>query len=172
VVVAVAFAAALVERNDRFFGEDAPMSTSFERDLRPAIWAKGLEQWGKAPWLGHGFGREIVAPAFIPLTPKVADHPEIRHAHNAVLDTGIAVGALGVAILAALLVALAREYLRYLPRPDLAPLGLLGLTLLVGFVAKNTTDDFMYRHNALVFWALNGMLLGLGREARERAPAA
>ena len=172
VVVAVAFAAALVERNERFFGAHAPMSTSFERDLRPSIWAKGIEQWGDAPWLGHGFGREIAAAAFIPLTPKVADHPEIRHAHNTVLDTGVSLGAVGVAILAAILVALARSYLRYLRREDLAPLGVLGLTLLVGFVAKNVTDDFMYRHNALVFWALNGILLGLGRAAREPAPAA
>jgi hypothetical protein len=29
-------------------------------------------------------------------------------------------------------------------------------------VVKNLTDDFMHRHNALVFWALNGMLLGTG----------
>jgi hypothetical protein len=30
-------------------------------------------------------------------------------------------------------------------------------------VVKNLTDDFFYRHNALVFWALNGMLVGFGR---------
>ena len=36
---------------------------------------------------------------------------------------------------------------------------------------KNLTDDFFVRHNALVFWALNGMLLGLGqRLGMERAP--
>jgi hypothetical protein len=26
---------------------------------------------------------------------------------------------------------------------------------------KNLTDDFLHRHNALVFWAFNAMLLGL-----------
>ena len=171
VVVAVAFTAALVERNERFFGAGAPVSTTFERDLRPRIWAKAVEEWRQAPWLGHGFGREIKAPSFIPLTPRVADHPEIRHAHNMWLDAGVSLGAVGVAILLALFLALAREYARYLRTPELAPLGVLGLTVMLGFVAKNFTDDFMYRHNALVFWALNGMLLGLGRSARERAAA-
>ena len=166
IVVVVAFAAALVERNERFFGEDAPVSRSFERDLRPKIWARGIEQWRLAPVIGHGFGREIVAGAFVPLTPRVADHPEIRHAHNTFIDTGVSLGVVGVAVLLVLFLELAREYARYLRRPELAPLGVLGLTLLAGFVAKNLTDDFMYRHNALVFWALNGMLLGLGRRGR------
>jgi hypothetical protein len=47
----------------------------------------------------------------------------------------------------------------------------MGLCVLAGFVVKNLTDDFMHRHNALVFWALNGMLLGLAR-ARSRPPPA
>ena len=68
--------------------------------------------------------------------------------------------------LLALLGALAWTYRGFLLRAEAAPLGVLGLTLLAGFVVKNLTDDFMYRHNALVFWALNGMLLGLGSAAR------
>jgi O-antigen ligase len=165
-VVAVAFAGALIERNERFFGAQAPVAMSFERDLRPRIWSTAIEQWRKAPWLGHGFGREIVAGAFIPLTPHVADHPELRHAHNMFLDAAIELGVVGLAVLVALLAALGREYRGYLRRADLAPLGVLGLMLVAGFVVKNLTDDFMHRHNALVFWALNGMLLGLGSAAR------
>ncbi|HUP96972.1 MAG TPA: O-antigen ligase family protein [Usitatibacter sp.] len=168
-IVAVAFAAALFERNERFFGENAPMSTSFERDLRPRIWSKGVEQWRAAPLVGHGFGREIAAPAFVPLTPHVADHPEIRHAHNTFLDVAVSLGVVGVFTLVVLLGSLVREYALYLRRPDVAPFGVLGLTLIAGFLVKNLTDDFMYRHNALVFWSLNGMLLGLGHAARERA---
>jgi hypothetical protein len=34
-------------------------------------------------------------------------------------------------------------------------------------VVKNMTDDFLTRHNALVFWALNGMLAGLERRLRD-----
>ncbi|MDQ3027768.1 MAG: O-antigen ligase family protein [Pseudomonadota bacterium] len=169
-VVAVAFATALVERNERFFGAKAPVMTSFERDLRPKIWSTAVEQWRAAPWLGHGFGREIVAGAFTPLTPRVPDHPEIRHAHNVFLDVAIELGVVGIATLLALLVLLAREYRGFLRRPEVAPLGVLGLTLLAGFVVKNLTDDFMHRHNALVFWALNGMLLGLGGARRAVEP--
>ena len=169
-VVAVAFATALVERNERFFGAKAPVMTSFERDLRPKIWSTAVEQWRAAPWLGHGFGREIVAGAFTPLTPRVPDHPEIRHAHNVFLDVAIELGVVGIATLLALLVLLAREYRGFLRRPEVAPLGVLGLTLLAGFVVKNLTDDFMHRHNALVFWALNGMLLGLGGARRAAEP--
>jgi len=50
-----------------------------------------------------------------------------------------------------------------LREPALAPLGMLGLALLAGFVVKNLTDDFLHRHNALVFWSLNAMLLGFAR---------
>jgi len=72
------------------------------------------------------------------------------------LETGVA----GLAAFVALLVALARRYRTLLREPALAPLGMLGLALLAGFVVKNLTDDFLHRHNALVFWSLNAMLLG------------
>jgi len=169
-VVIVAFAASLVEHNEKFFGADAPMGTSLERDLRPRIWAAAVDAAREAPWLGHGFGREIVAAKFIPLTPRVANHPEMRHAHNVFLDVVLETGLVGLAIFVALMLALAREYRGYLRRADLAPLGVLGLALLAGFLVKNLTDDFMHRHNALVFWALNGMLLGLASR-RPREPA-
>jgi hypothetical protein len=40
--------------------------------------------------------------------------------------------------------------------------------MVAGFVVKNLTDDFFYRHNALVFWALNGMLIGFGARGAPR----
>jgi O-antigen ligase len=166
-VVATAFGASLVEHTERYFGAQAPLAVSFERDLRPQIWSAALRTAGAAPWLGHGFGREIVAPVFIPLTPPFAGHPQLRHAHN-VLELGI----VGLAVFVALLLALAREYRGYLRRADIAPLGVLGLSLLAGFVVKNLTDDFMHRHNALVFWALNGALLGLARGQAARRSGA
>ena len=164
-VVATAFGASLVEHNERYFGAQAPLVTSLERDLRPKIWSAAVRAAGDAPWLGHGFGREIVADVFVPLTPSVSDHPQLRHAHNVFLDLVLQLGLVGLAVFVAMLLALAREYRGYLRRPDIAPLGILGLTLIAGFVVKNLTDDFMHRHNALVFWALNGALIGLGRSA-------
>ena len=79
------------------------------------------------------------------------------------VDAALQLGVVGLAILVALLLAFAREYARFLAHPAIAPLGIVGLAVLAGFIVKNATDDFFHRHNALVFWALNGMLLGFGR---------
>ena len=167
VVVLLAFAGSLIEHNERFFGSHAPFATAFERDLRPRIWSTGLAQIAQAPWLGHGYGREIVSSAFAPLTPP--HYPELRHAHNVFLDQAIELGLAGLVAFLAVLAALALRYARIARDVATAPLGVLGLCVLAGFVVKNLTDDFMHRHNALVFWALNGMLLGLAR-ARSRLP--
>ena len=166
-VVVLAFAASLFEHNERFFGSHAPFATSIERDLRPRIWSTAITQAGEGPWMGHGYGREIVAYAFKPLTPPA--YPELRHAHNVFLDVAIELGLAGLAVFVAMLAALALQHVRALRRAESAPLGVLGLSLMAGFVVKNLTDDFMHRQNALVFWALNGMLLGLAR-ARSRPP--
>ena len=114
----------------------------------------------------HGFGREILAADFIPHTPRVLNHPQIRHGHNVFVDMALELGVVGLAAFVAVLALLAREYRGYLRREAVAPLGVLGLLVLSGFVVKCLTDDFLYRHNALVFWALNAMLLGLAARAR------
>jgi O-antigen ligase len=88
------FAGSLIEHNERFFGSHAPFATAFERDLRPRIWSTGLAQIAQAPWLGHGYGREIVAGAFAPLTPP--NYPQLRHAHNVFLDQAVELGVVGL----------------------------------------------------------------------------
>ena len=165
----VAFAGAIVERSEREFRASASMTSSIERDLRPRLWRVAWRVFCEAPWLGHGFGREIRAADFLPETPVGTNHPPVRHAHNVFFDVAIELGLVGVAAFAALLAALAYVYWRFLDDPSTAPWGIIALMLLTGFVVKNLTDDFFYRHNALVFWALNGMLLGLGRARAQRA---
>ena len=159
--VAIAFVAAVIERNERHFGEQ-PVTTHLERDLRPAIWSTAWRLVGEAPWLGHGFGREIRAADFKPLTPDPS-YPEIRHAHNVFLDQWLQLGIVGLAVFVVVLAMLVREYAAMLARPAVAPWGIVGLAILAGFLAKCLTDDFLHRHNAVLFWGLNGMLLGLGR---------
>ena len=88
------------------------------------------------------------------------------HGHNLFLNAAVSLGALGVALLAALLTALALEHGRNLSRPGTRVLGAIGLALVAAFLVKNLTDDFFNRHNALVFWALNGMLLGIARRPK------
>ncbi len=166
VAFAIAFAASIAERYERNLLHDTGVPPGLEHDLRPKIWETAWGKLREAPWLGHGFGREVLAPTFAPLTPKGVNHPEIRHAHNTFLDISLEVGVIGLAVFLALLIALARRYAALLRDAELAPLGSIGLALIAGFVVKNLTDDFLYRQNGLVFWALNAMLLGLASGAR------
>ena len=165
-VVLLAFGASIADRNERLF-HAATAAQSLERDLRPALWSVAWEQIRAAPWLGHGFGREIASAHFLALKPAGdLHHPPMRHSHNLFTDIALQTGVVGLAAFLLLLGALAREHWRWLRDPRVAPLGIVGLTLLAGFVMKNLTDDFLHRHNALVFWALNAMLLGLAHRAR------
>ncbi len=161
----VAGAAFFVSIKDRgaMLDPAATMAAGLANDVRPQIWAVAWPAFLEAPWLGHGFGREILETRFAVIKPATPNHPPVEHAHNLFIDMALELGVVGLAALLAVLGALAAEYRRYLLDSRIAPLGILGLALLAGFVAKNLTDDFLHRHNALVFWALNGMLLGLGR---------
>lgn len=165
--VVLGFGAAVLERNQRHFRADPSLTASIDGDLRPRLWSVAWEELGKAPWLGHGFGREILEERFLAKTPAPSTgHPPMRHSHNAFVDVALQLGLVGLAAFLAIWVGLAREHLRALREPALAPLGVIGLTMLAGYAVKNLTDDFFYRHNGLVFWALNGLLLGLARAVR------
>jgi hypothetical protein len=50
-----------------------------------------------------------------------------------------------------------------------AALAIAGLAIVVGYFAKNLTDDFFFRPNSLVFWAIAGMLLGLASRLPARS---
>lgn len=166
ILIVLAFVAAIAAKNERFYPNDPSGLSSVERDLRPRLWSVAWNEWKAAPWLGHGFGREIRASAFLPETAQILGHPPVRHGHNLLLNIALQLGVVGVGLFVAVLVLLAREYARFLAEPAVAPLGVIGLALLAGFLAKNFTDDFLHRHNAQVFWALNAMLLGLAQRAR------
>jgi O-antigen ligase len=166
VAFGIAFGASIAAKNERFYSRDPSPIASVDQDLRPRLWSLGLDLWKEAPLLGHGFGREILADAFLPETPKGLAHPPLQHAHNAFLNIALQLGVIGVVAFTAALLLLGRQYVSLLARPDSAALGVIGLALLAGFVTKNLTDDFMHRHNAQVFWALNGMLLGFSARKR------
>ena len=162
----IAFVAAIATRSERLYPDAPGMSASVEHDLRPRLWSRGIEEWKGAPWLGYGLGREIREAAFLPETPPGASHPPVRHSHNMPLNIALQLGLVGLGLFAIVIALLAREYARMLLDAAVAPLGVIGLALIAGFLAKNLTDDFLHRHNAQVFWALNGLLVGLGRRAR------
>ena len=68
-----------------------------------------------------------------------------------------------LALFVAMLGAIAATLVGYVRARDdvLAFLGVVGLSLLTGFVVKNLTDDFLFRSNAKEFWALLAILVGI-----------
>jgi O-antigen ligase len=166
IAIVVAFIASIGAKSDRFYRDDPSFAASVEHDLRPRLWTVALERWKEAPWFGHGFGRDLLAEDFLPETPVGVEHPPVQHAHNLLLNIALQLGLAGLGLFVAVLVAFARTYVAMLSRPGRAVLGVIGLALIAGFVTKNLTDDFMHRHNAQVFWALNGLLLGFASPSR------
>lgn len=166
VLVAVALLATNKERI-ALAHPGATVAAGLASDVRPHIWSVAWQKFLEAPVVGHGFGREILGDVFERMAiPEPRKHPPVRHSHNLFMDMALQLGVVGFAFFTVLLVALAARYGSFLRDPRVAPLGVAGLALLAGFVLKNLTDDFLHRHNALVFWAMNGMLLGLGRGTR------
>jgi hypothetical protein len=49
-------------------------------------------------------------------------------------------------------------------------IGVAGIDMLAGVLAKNMTDMFFDRECALLFWSVNGVLLGYGKRAATSAP--
>jgi O-antigen ligase len=132
-------------------------------DQRPGIWATAVKAIAERPWLGHGFGRGIVADEIVQATRLRGAEQDFRHAHNIVLDVALQLGLAGTAAFVALLAAIALELARAARVPASAPAGIAGLAMLAAFLAKNMTDDFFYRPNSLVFWALAGLLLRIAK---------
>ena len=68
----------------------------------------------------------------------------------------------------ALLLALLAEYRRLLlsQQPQLMAIGACGMTLVLGYLSKNMTDDFFSRDLLMLFFAINGVLLAVGNKLR------
>ena len=156
------FALSIVQKAEDVYPDAANAGESLAMDLRPKLWGLAVDAVADRPLLGHGFGHEILADRFR-AGIGTRGYEFASHGHNMFLNAAVSLGAVGLAILVAMLAALALAYRRLLAQPSTRFLGALGLAILAAFVAKNLTDDFFVRHNALVFWAVNGMLLGLGQ---------
>jgi O-antigen ligase len=94
------------------------------------------------------------------------------HAHNVVLNYGLALGIPGMLVLLMVFGALLREYARLWQSDDqgLRLIGACGMVLVLGVFSCNMVNDMFVRDVALLFWALNGMLLGLGRRQLAAGP--
>lgn len=158
ILAAAAFAATLENRAGRT--NDAVVNTVVD-DPRFPIWDYAAAKIASHPLTGGGFGRGVYAKEFT----EHFQRPDFWHGHNLVLNYGLQMGIGGIAVLVILFGAIAREFwLLYRSADAMANLiGLAGIAMLIGFVAKNMTDDFFVRQNSLMFWSIVGLSLGYGR---------
>ena len=159
VLCALAIAAATLTRGTVGLAHD-PRVTGW-----PAIAARILEH----PLVGKGFGRQTMKMAYPDLVSR--EFPLFWHPHNLFLEYGIAMGIPGMLALIYLFYALLRRFWQ-MSRADehvSAMAGICGVLLVVGVIARNLTNDFFLRDQALLFWALAGMLLGYAAHSEDAA---
>jgi O-antigen ligase len=170
-VFAALFAWSLQQRTERLEGTPYAAEAQIQHDPRPALWDYAARRHGEAPWAGFGYGRGILDLQFrMGVTPGV-DNPKHTHAHNTALNVLLQGGLVGLAIFAWMVFAIAREMAAGLaagePRRFAA---MLGIVLLAGFAIRNTTDDFLVRHSAMLAFALAGAVLGALRPTSASTP--
>jgi O-antigen ligase len=170
VVLGFAFADAARERAESVFPPHTSVEATIKADPRIRLWQQLSERIGDRAWQGYGFGRRIQAEE---ISSDMADL-QLTHAHNLFVSQWLQTGAVGLTLFVAMLGAIAATFVRYIRARDdvLAFVGIVGLSVLTGFVVKNITDDFLFRSNAKEFWALIAILTGLGTRLSAREPRA
>jgi len=138
-------------------------------DERPFVWDAAMRKLEERPWLGHGYGREIVGDAIRKPLEAIGSKNNLGHGHNVFLDAALQLGMAGWTALIALFGAFAWALASLRRHEESEPLAIAGLAILAGYLTKNLTDDFFFRPNSLVFWAIAGMLLGAGARVRARS---
>ena len=130
-------------------------------DVRPRIWAFYGSQVAEHPWIGIGFGKPLPSLAYGSLIPDdlfKLDGNVRTHAHNLFLNTLLQVGIVGLILQLAALGCLAYQF--FAVRLIYPQLYRAGIALILGVLAKNLTDDFMWQSTMLMFWSYCGLLLG------------
>lgn len=141
-------------------GSWAEVVRHHQQDERFVIWAGASAQIRESPWVGKGFGRF----GDYPFCTDKGGWREPCHAHNIFLDYLLQMGIPGLAALLLLLGVLARSFLGLCRSGERLRevLGICGLTLLVGVVVRNLTNDHFVQEASQLFWAAVGMLTGVG----------
>ena len=160
--------AASAEYKVRYYPHAASTLESFALDERPLIWRIAVAKALETPIAGHGYGREIVGKYLSTTLEAHGMKSPYYHGHNVFLDSVMQLGVIGLAAFLAFVAALAAAFARACRVENGLPLAITGLAMLAGYLVKDMTDDFFFRPNSLVFWALAGMLLGLAARLPER----
>lgn len=134
--------------------------TTVMQDERIPIWKYAMQRATDRPLYGYGYGRGILRKDF-----RASIGIDLAwHAHNAFLNQAIALGIPGLAAYCTMLAALAAAFFRLVRQHDALTrsLGAFGLALLASMIVRSLADDTIVRENALLFWSLTGMALGVG----------
>jgi O-antigen ligase len=155
----------LAVQQERFNGYS---DEEIARHSRLKFWPSVVQRIAEHPLAGAGFGREVMSKADHDLIPK--DNSMLWHPHNIFLDYGLQMGVPGMLALAWLIFCLLREYWRFCSASDdkLKLLGIAGLMLVAGVMLRNQASHEFLRDASILFWALNGALLGFGRRKLEQ----
>jgi O-antigen ligase len=162
VLAAVAIVSASAKRDMLGWTQDPRLATW------PAVAARILEH----PLAGKGFGRETMKKAYPDLLSR--EYSAVWHAHNVFLNYGMSMGIPGMIAILLLFFALLRTFWKLSGDGDrvIAMAGICGVSLVVGVVGRNLTNDFFQRDLALLFWSIAGMLLGYAQHVRNAPNAA
>jgi len=173
-IAARAFVAALVmlallmalstEYKARYYPRAASTAEMFALDERPLIWRVAFGKVGEAPVLGHGYGRDIVGEAMRASLQDAGATP-YNHGHSTLIDAALQLGWAGALLFVAMMAALVAALAAARRTAAGVPIAIGGLAMLAAYAVKNVTDDFYFRPNSLVFWAIAGMLLGRAARA-------
>ena len=155
------FMAGSAEYKVRYYPQAASTLESLELDERPLIWKIAVGKALETPVAGHGYGREIVGADISAQLAAAGHMTPYYHGHNVFLDMVIQLGVIGLAVFCAFIASLAMAFASARNAENGLPLAITGLAMLAGYLVKDMTDDFFFRPNSLVFWAIAGMLLGL-----------
>lgn len=111
------------------------------------------------PWLGSGFGHEINRAWH----QTYSSQTWIPHSHNLLLEYGGQLGIPGIAVILWVFWSLGHAFWQFLRHPDVNVqwLALLGTVLVASAFLLNMPNVYLVRHNAMLFFAHAGLLLGL-----------
>jgi O-antigen ligase len=142
-----------------------------EKDTRLVLWPEIVERVGERPLTGYGFGRGLLRASLRDELGQIDKF--LWHAHNLFLEALVQTGVPGLLLLVLLLAAVARAGWRLAREADeaRAACGIALLGVLAGMLVRNMTDTLLVRQNALVFWGVVGLLLGLAVNGARGIPA-
>lgn len=144
-----------------------PVEAALKSDPRLGIWQFSVGLIRAQPFTGAGFGRFAAVDSF---RDKYPNDPPNAHAHNPFLNYAVQMGIEGALLLAFLLFAVAREFVKLAKDalPEVGLVGIAGLGMVVGVLVKTQTDDLWGRQHGYLFWALTGIMLGYAHRLRSK----